>query len=96
MIILDSVLRDTGRIKASDRGLGKIGPPAKALGRAAFDGDCPRWTDLLAEQTGLTLEVKRRILAVLLDELDKTTAAVRKHTFLIGIKASDFGTRKMA
>jgi hypothetical protein len=84
-MILDGVLRDTGRVVASDRGLGKIGPPAKAMGRAAFDSDRSRRADLLAEQTGLTLEVKRCILAMLLDELDKTTAALRKHAFLIGI-----------
>jgi hypothetical protein len=84
-MVRDGILRDTGRIVASDRGLGKIGPPAKALGRAAFDSDRPRRADLLAEQTRLTLEVKRCILAMLLDELDKTTAAFRKHTFLIGI-----------
>ena len=85
MIILDGILRDARSIEASDRGLGKIGAPAKALGRAAFDGDRPRWTDLLAEQASLTLEVEGRILTVLLDELDKTTAAFWKHTFLVRI-----------
>jgi len=85
MIIMDGVLRDTGCIEASDRSLGKIGAPAKALGRAAFDGDRPRWTDLLAEKTCLTLEIERCILAMLLDELDKTTAAFRKHTFLVRV-----------
>jgi hypothetical protein len=66
------------------------------LGRAAFDGNCAWWADLLAEQTCLTFEVERRIFAMLLDKLDKTTAAVWKHAFLIRIEASNFGTRKMA
>jgi hypothetical protein len=85
LIILDGILRDARSIEACDRGLGKIGPPAKALGRAAFDGDRPWWTDLLAEQACLTLEVERRILTVLLDELDKATAAFWKHAFLVRI-----------